>query len=385
MNKDKKTRILILVQMIALSMTAVSIPALITTFQREYSLSISQSSIIPVLGTSGGFIINIIITSFSSKVGLKRLNIYFLSTGLSASLILAFSNNFYLFLTGILLVGISTAFGLTNTSTILAHIKLKYQNYGLFHAFFGVGGIISPAIISFLQRNCYSYRNIYYLLISIFTGLIAYVIFSDLVENKKYDRIKFKEAFSILRKRFVLPVLILIAIQAGNEQSIVTWSGNLFNDMFNFSAQSVSLFLSLYWIVFTISRFLIKPIEHKFGKLNTAKLSTVLAIMCLGLLLITDNPLFFILLAATMAPGFPVMQKYSAQKLPVREVGLFNGMIFAFASIGNVIIAGSMGIIGDHSIKLSYIVPIIGAVLILSILIYLTKLKKTGMIKVSPK
>jgi fucose permease len=155
--------------------------------------------------------------------------------------------------------------------------------------------------------------------------------------------------------------------------------------MFNFSAYSTSVYPSFYWIVFTFTRFLIKLVEDRLGKLNTVKLSTALTIIFLVLLLSVRSLIFFVLLAAAMAPGFPLMQKYTAQKLPPREVGLFNGMIFAFTSIGNVIIAGSMGGIGDHNIKLSYLIPIFGAVLILMILFYLTKLKKAGLIKVSPK
>ncbi|MDP8269467.1 MAG: MFS transporter [Candidatus Tenebribacter davisii] len=385
MDKDRKIRVLILAQMIALSMAAVSIPALITTFQKEYDLSIAQSAIIPIISTLGGFITNVIIASVSARLGLKRLNLYFLLISLFASILLAFSSNIYLFLIGITLIGISTAFGLTNTSTIFAHIKLKYQNYGVFHAFFGIGGIITPAVISVLLKHEINYRYFYYLLVVMFIGFIAYVASTSLIENRKYDNIKFKEAFSIIRKSFVLPVLIIIIFQAGSEQGIVMWSGNLLSDAMGHSVQFASLMLSFYWIVFTISRLMIQFMEKLLGKLNSAKLSSILSIVFLVLLLLSSKPIFFVLLAAAMAPTFPLMQKYSVQKLPPREVGLFNGMVFAFASIGNVIISGSMGVIGDHSINYSYLIPIFCAVVILAITFYLSALKKSGKVKVSPK
>jgi len=138
MNKDKKIRILVLWQMILISIAAVSIPALITTFQKEFDLTIAQSSIIPIIGTLAGFITNVLLASVSAKMGLKRLNLYFLVIGLIAVSILAFSNNIYFLLIGIVLIGINTAFGLTNTSTIFAHLDIKYQNYGVLHAFFGI-------------------------------------------------------------------------------------------------------------------------------------------------------------------------------------------------------------------------------------------------------
>ncbi len=385
MNKDKKIRVIVLMQMLLIALIAISIPALITTFQKEYNLSIAQSSIIPIIGTIGGFITNLIIATLSAKMGLKRLNLYFLSIGLIASTMLALANNIYFFLVGILLVGITTAFGLTNTSTIFAHLDIKYQNYGLFHAFFGIGGIFAPAIISYLLLKNIAYNYIYYFLMIAFTAFIAFVAFSDLIENRKYENIKLKKAFGIIKKRFVLPVLILISIQAGSEQGIVTWSGNLFNNVLNYSLESASMFLSVYWILFTLSRLLIQFVENKIGKLNTSKLSIILVLSSITLLLLTNNPLFFLLLAMGTAPVFPLMQKYTAQKLPEQEVGLFNGIAFAFASMGNVVITGSMGFVAEMNLKLSYMIPILGALIILAILFYLSKMKKTGMIKVSPK
>ncbi len=385
MNKDRKLRILVFMQMILISIAAVSIPALITTFQKEFDLTIAQSSIIPIIGTLAGFITNILLASVSAKMGLKRLNLYFLTIGLIASATLAFSNNIYVFLFGIILVGINTAFGLSNTSTIFAHLDIKFQNYGVLHAFFGIGGIIAPATISFLFLHNFSYRYIYYLLILLFAGSIIFVATSNLIKNRKYENIKIKEAFGIIRKSFVLPVLILIAIQAGNEQGIVMWSGNLFGDVLNYSAESASLILSFFWIVFTLTRLLIQFIESRIGKLNTVKLSIAMVVSFLSLLLVTNKSIFFVLIAAALAPIFPLMQKYSAQKLPPREVGLFNGMAFAFASMGNVIIAGSMGVIGDHNIKLSFLIPVFGAMIIIGILFHLTNLKKTGKVKVTAK
>jgi MFS family permease len=385
MNKDKKIRILVLWQMILISIAAVSIPALITTFQKEFDLTIAQSSIIPIIGTLAGFITNVLLASVSAKMGLKRLNLYFLVIGLIAVSILAFSNNIYFLLIGIVLIGINTAFGLTNTSTIFAHLDIKYQNYGVLHAFFGIGGIIAPAIISFLFLQNISYRYIYYLLMFLFACSAIFVAVSSLVENRKYENIKIKEAFGIIRKSFVIPVLILIAIQAGNEQGIVMWSGNLFGDAFNYSAESATLILSFFWVVFTSTRLLIQFVENKIGKLNTVKLGISLVVVSLSLLLITNKPVFFLLTAAALAPVFPLMQKYSAQKLPPREVGLFNGMVFAFASLGNIVIAGPMGMIGDHNIKFSYLIPIFGALIIIGILFHLAKLKKTGKVQVTTR
>jgi len=385
MIKDKKIRLFAFMQMLLISMLAVSIPALITTFQKVFQLSIAQSAIIPVIGTIGGFTVNLIVAKFSAHIGMKRLNQYFLIIGFIGALILSFTGNIYIFLFGVLLVGINTAFGLTTTSTIFAHIKAKYQNYGVFHAFFGIGGIITPAIIGWLLIQEFDYRYIYWFLALNYFVFLTFVTISGLIENRKYESIKLKEALAIIKKKFVLPVLILILFHAGSEQGIVTWSGNLLHDGIGFSLELAAVYLSAYWIIFTVGRLFVQVVENKIGKLNSVKLFLSIMITGIALLLITGKPWFFLLTALGVGPIFPLMQKYSAQKLPEREIGLFNGVVFAATSIGNVAIGGSMGLVAEYSLKLSFVIPILAAVISLSIVFYLCKLKRSGVIAVTAR
>jgi MFS family permease len=385
MVKDKKIRILAFMQMLLISMLAVSIPALITTFQKVFNLSIAHSAIIPIIGTVGGFITNLLIARISAHVGLKRLNQYFLLLGILTAFLLSITCNIYLFLFGMMLIGINTAFGLSITSTIFAHIKKEYQNYGLFHAFFGIGGIITPAVIGWILTMNYDYEYIYLFLGVIYVMFFVFITFSDLLENRKYESIKFREAVSIIRKKFVLPVLIMIVLEAGSEQGLVTWSGNLFQDSIGLSVELSSFYLSLYWIVFTISRLFTQFFENKFGKLNTVRFSLSILFVGIITMLISNQAWLFMIIAMGVAPVFPLMQKYTAQKLPDREVGLFNGMVFAASSIGNIIIAGSMGLVADFSLRLSYLIPLTASIISMMIILYLSRLKRLGVVSVTLK
>ena len=385
MVKDKKIRILAFMQMLLISMMAVSIPALITTFQKVFNLSIAQSAIIPVIGTVGGFITNLLVARISAHIGLKRLNQYFLLLGILSGFLLGFTRNIYLFLLGMMLIGINTAFGLTTTSTIFAHIKKEFQNYGLFHAFFGIGGIISPAIIGWILNRNYDYEYIYLFLAFIYIIFFIFVSLSNLLENRKYESIRFKEAVAIIKKKFVLPVLILIILEAGSEQGLITWSGNLFQDSIGLSVELSSFYLSLYWIVFTLSRLFTQLLEDKFGKLNTVRFSLIILFIGIITMLVSNQAWLFMIIAMGVAPVFPLMQKYTAQKLPDREVGLFNGLVFASASVGNIIIAGSMGIAADFNLKLSYLIPLAASLISMMIIAYLSRLKRLGIVSVTPK
>jgi len=59
--------------------------------------------------------------------------------------------------------------------------------------------------------------------------------------------------------------------------------------------------------------------------------------------------------------------------------------VFAFASMGNMLIAGAMGGLGDYNLKLSYTIPIFCALIILALTFHLASLKRSGKVEVSPR
>ncbi|MEA1973236.1 MAG: MFS transporter [Candidatus Cloacimonadota bacterium] len=379
MLNDIKTRNLVFFEMILISMSAVSIPALIPTFQYQFGLSISQSALIPIISTVGGFLTNIILSFTASRIGLKKLNLLFLLSGLVGTAILAFSNDIFSFFVGIVINGIAIVVGLTNSSNIFAHLKKENQNYGFYHACFGIGGIIAPAIISVLLHQKYSYQYLFGFVFILYFFTFLIVAFSKIIQNTKYDFIKFTEAVSVLKKKYVSIVILIMVIYAGAEQGSLTWSGNLFADGFGFTKGKASLILSIFWVAFTFGRFVTFYAEKYIGQLRTVYIFTIATILFLVLLIFSQCSFFFIGIALSMSVVFPILQKYTAQRLTPKEVSLFNGLLYAAVNIGGVIISGSMGLIGDYSIRLSYIIPTIANISIIFLILYLHNWnKKTG-------
>lgn len=376
MKENIRLRNFIYLEMIFIGLSAVAIPTLIPTFQAEFNLSIAQSSLIPIVSTIGGFFTSIFLSFFASRIGLKRINILFLIVSLSANLFIMFSQNIYYFFIGMGLNGIAISMGLTNASTMLAHLKKELQNYGFFNASFGIGGVISPAIISLLLANQLSYKILFAGLGLMYFFLIFFVYFSSIIENTKYASIKFAEAISIVKKKYVVIVIIIMVIYGGAEQGIITWSGNLFTDGFGNSKEKASLLVSVFWFVFTFGRIVTQFIEDKIGQLKSVLIFSFASIIWLILLISFGNSFFFVAIAFSMSIIFPVMQKYASQRLSSRDINLFNGILFGVINIANVFITGLMGLIGDVNIKGSYIVPIVVHVMIILLIIHLHKWNK---------
>ena len=379
MSKDIKIRNVVFLEMILIAMSAVSIPALIPTFQSEFNLSISQSALIPIISTIGGFLTNIILSFTASRIGLRRLNLIFLTFGLIGTAVLTFSDNIFTFFVGIIINGIAIVVGLTNSSNIFAHLKKENQNYGFYHACFGIGGIIAPAIIGILLQNNYPYKYLFgFVFIAYFLTFI-YVAISSTIENKKYDFIKLTEAISILKKKYVSVIILIMVIYAGAEQGAITWSGNLFADGFGYSKGKASLILSIFWVAFTFGRLVTQYIEKYVGQLKAVLIFTISTIIFIIALIVSEESIFFISMALSMSVVFPILQKYSAQRLSAKEVSLFNGLLYAVINIGGVLISGSMGAIGDYNIRVSYIIPIVANISIVFLILYLHSWnKKTG-------
>jgi fucose permease len=354
-------------------MNANALAPLMTSFQQQFNLSLSVSSLIPFLNTAGVISANFIGGFLIAHTGLKNFMIISLSLGITGTMFFVFANSFLFLILGSFFIGAGTGAAFMSMSSIYSHLDEKYQNYGLFHAFFGFGGIISPLLVSLIIKFEMSYKILYAVYAFLLFIILIYILISNIIENRKYDSIKLKEAFKIITKKIVFIPLLIFMLYAGSEIGIVTWSGNLFIQEFHYSKEFSSLLLSAFWIIYTIGRILTDFVDKKLGALKTISIASLSVIFSIIMLITTKNFIFFILLGIFLSTIFPILQKYSSRMLPKREVGLFSGLIFGSTGIGTMILSTSMGVIGDFKIILSYFIPVIAFFIIFILTRWLTK------------
>ena len=262
---ERKLQLLVFIEMLLLSMLVNSLAPLMTTFQEQYQLSMAQSSIFPVITTVAGIMANMIGTFLIAHIGIRRYNFCFLIIALLTSLTFYLMNSVYILYVALFFLGMSTATGMAVTSTILSHLHTKYQNFGLYHAFFGIGGIVAPILIGLALAKNIDYHNIYLLFLGISFIVIIYLWKVKLLTNYTYEKIGFIESLSVIKLRVVYLSLIIMVLYVGCEMGILLWSGNLFIKAFNFSKETSILFLSGFWMLFTLGRIFTHQIEKLLG------------------------------------------------------------------------------------------------------------------------
>jgi len=186
MNEERKQQILVFFEMLLISMAANSLAPLIVAFQEKFNLNMTQAAMFPVLLTAGGVTANILGSLLIARVGVRRYNyLFFLSLILTSGLFLG-ANSIFVLYCAIFILGFNTATGLAVTSTVLSHLTPKYQNFGMFNAFFGIGGMIAPGIIYLLLRNNYDYNIIFMGLVVIGFSTWLFLLKAKFLPEYKY-------------------------------------------------------------------------------------------------------------------------------------------------------------------------------------------------------
>lgn len=370
---EKRQQWLTFFEMFLVSIAANALAPLITTFQDQYKLSITTSSLFPVFLSSGGILANFLGAFIISRLGVIKYNFLFLfSLALTAVLFFIASNSAMLF-AAVFVLGITTGTGMAVTSTILSHLDKRLQNFGLYHACFGLGGILTPAIIGIFFKYNLDYRIVFIIIFFSAVSTAIYQISSKILPDHVYETESFIKSLSVIKLPVVYLSLIILIFYASSEMGTVLWSSNLFMQAFQFTKESSVMFLSGFWLVFTVGRIFTQQIENKLKFKKTILISLLIVLFSLALLLWKGLPFLFWIMALGMAPIFPTVQKYAMQHIPKSQVGLFNNLLYGFLGIGNLILPALMGVFGGINIYYAFLIPIAAMLIILIVFMFLLK------------
>ncbi|PNR93336.1 hypothetical protein HWHPT5561_00350 [Petrotoga sp. HWH.PT.55.6.1] len=366
---EKNTRNFIYISMILFSMVMNTLAPLMTSIQERFSVSITISSSLPFISTFGTMISNFIGSFFIAQIGYKNFLIGALIVLIMGLFLFVTAFSFPMVVLSVFLFGVATGAAFMTLTSAFSHLDRKIQNFGFLNASFGIGGIIAPLLVSlFLVMNL-DFRFVYFIHLILISLLFIFVLIYKPIQNIKYEAIKFKEATGIIRKKFVYLSLLIFLFYSGSEIGIITWSANLFHDVFNYSKEFSSIIISLFWVVFTFGRAITEFLNRKLTELGTILYFSISLIISLALLLIFQHFIFFLFVGFSLSAIFPSIQKYSNQNLPKRILGMYNGLAFGSTGIGAMIIATSMGVIGDINFNISYAIPF----LTFAIIIFITQ------------
>ncbi|MBO8161404.1 MAG: MFS transporter [Thermosipho sp. (in: Bacteria)] len=366
-------KLFVMLNVLAISTIVNSLAPLMPVFQKELNISISSSSFLPVLSVLGTTVFSFLISILISRLGLKRTNISGYILMFLGLLLFSFSRNSFEMAVGAFLIGSSTAILFTSLTTLLAH--LKNPRFGLTHAFFGIGGILAPLLVSFSIKNDFSYRYLYLLY---FFVMILFFIWNFVLRlpNAKYESFNFSKMKKTILKPLFFISIISFFLYSGSEISLITWASNLFI-YFGFNEAKAAIIISLFWIFYTLSRFLSDFIVKIFGEKKMVIFSALLSPILISLMLLTKNAYLFSVIGFFMGTIFPMIQRYANMNLDKEEVGLLNGVTYGSTGIGGMFFSSVMGYIANFSIPGMFVLPLLGLFALSAVQIFEKKGERT--------
>lgn len=365
--QDRRLHAIVIFAHFFFSLIVNSFQPLLPVVQRTFGISIAQSAALPTVISLAITIFTLIIGILINRIGRKKAFMLSLILPIPGCLIIAFSPSFALFVTGYAIVGLAIGGGFTTGTTIYA--GLPRQNFGLYHASFGLGGMASPLVLDLWIGWGLDFRLLYLFYLLLFLASAIILLFIK-VPNPAPDTASASASENtggsgknhINRGLFASGVAFL-ASYAIVEVGSSTWASNMIID--GYGLPSASFILSGFWLLFTLSRLVSDWLARRLGPMRAIQILMTLSFFILLLWMLMLSPWIFILLGLSFGPVFSIAQKHFNSLLPDRQRGLFNGMTYAGNGTGIMLVVPIMGSLGNMNIALAFIPALLIAVLAL--------------------
>lgn len=152
--------------------------------------------------------------------------------------------------------------------TSITYSEKRGKMINLLHLFYGAGGIIAPYFVTSILKLGFSWN--YSFLFSIILLLIIFFEFNSasLPDIEAGEKKLMKTTSELLKDKKVILFSLIVFFQVGVEFSLVTWLAPFLKDVQGRTDLAVSFYLSLFFISFTLGRFLASFVVEKMGYYN---------------------------------------------------------------------------------------------------------------------
>ena len=335
----------------------------------------------------------VLVSSFNSGWFVSRFN--FGSLLVAANIIRAagllgyvLAPNWWLVVASAFLVGLGAGIIDSGMNTYVA-ARYGAGPLNWLHAFFGVGAMISPLIMTAFITNDIDWRWGFVIIVLLQLCLALYFALnrkswsSDLLyddaKNGAQERARSTATLSILA---VWLGIIVFIFSTGVEISVGQWSFTLFSEFREVGVARAGLWVSIFWGSLTFGRILFGFITDRIGATRLLRLG--MSGMLLGLVLYWLNPInqvgFFglALIGFCVAPVFPVMIGLSPARFGAKNAPNAIGFQVASAYLGGSLIPAFVGVAAD-SFGLEVIGPMLFTAGVIMIIVHELLVRRAGL------
>lgn len=370
MGEERLKQITIYLGVFHVALLLNTMPPLMLEFQRVFQLSITKSGLIPASHSFGTVLANLSTIYLLYKVGTMKIAWSGIASSFLGLILISFTSSFYFLCLGIFLLAFSFGLTISSFSTQISYFREDNRNFSLFHSFFGLGGFMAPIFVSYEVSKRFGYKKIYLFY------FVLLLIYSILLKKSKMVNHKVKgESFKAISKNVFTKENILLMLLAGfyasTEMSLVIWAGNFFSIKHGFSIEKVSYFISIFWLLFTISRMFGDYQIKKLGIVKNSLLMAVISIVsiiCLIFFNANISSIAFVLTGLFIATIFPSI--HSLLNLNKNDCvrGMLNASLFFSVSFIGFFFVPLIGAVAEHNLVGGMLITIVPLLAILCFL-----------------
>lgn len=335
----------------------------IPLFKSDFSINDTKIGFMLTAASLGFIIFTYVGGVLCEKVGQKKVIIAGLTVASLSLIILSRANGFIMLLISMFILNIGLAFIEISVNTIVPILFLSFQAVfmNLAHFCYGFGATITQRITGILVSSNISWRIIYIGIAVLYLALLIFVLFVKMPEPHEVKDVKVINKNDILKNKFIYLYMLGLGFYVFAEVGTSNWFVNFIRNIYTLDDNGSSLYLSLFFGIFTIGRLIGGLIVERVGYLKSVlyflSIAFILYIVGIiigkaGLVSISISGFFFSIVFPTVV--------LSASKIFRENSSYCIGIILTGSSFINMVLNMLMGFLNDNIgvYRSFYMIPI---------------------------
>ncbi|QOR36589.1 MFS transporter [Clostridium sp. 'deep sea'] len=257
--------------MLGMALLGGSRGVMVPVLKKDFLIDDSSIGTMLLISTFGYMAFTYVAGSLIYKLGNKRLMQLGVLIVVGSLAIMFWSPSFMWFTIGYFINGIGNAFLImgVNITTPLYAIAFQAALLNIIHGCYGLGSAIIQRVTGYFIANNISWRYMFLGFIIFHILVLLYVSFSSYPwQQEKKTKVKNelnKPKDKLLTNKMLYLLIITLGFGLMGEHGVNNWFVNYMKGGFNINENIGSIYLSLFFVLFTIGRFTGGFVLEKFG------------------------------------------------------------------------------------------------------------------------
>jgi len=253
----------------------------ISVFKNEFNVSNASIGLVITVSSIGYILFQFIGGTILEQLEHRRVFFISIITIIVACGILYISNSFMILLIGMFVLNAGFSLYSISTNSLNPVLFVKYQVILMNITYFcyGLGASFGQRFTGLMLQSGIGWRDLYLLSGGIFAVLLVIFFFVKMPSpdvEAKSESISFGKVIS---NKLVLLYIVALGFYAAADLSVGNWFANFLESSYLFDKERSSFYLSLFFLIFTIGRFVGGFIVEKIGHFKSLKLTLITAIV----------------------------------------------------------------------------------------------------------